>query len=369
MEKKKVAIILHGLGANGIDTLFANLSKQWDYDNFEFTYFLAVDEDAKQFWEQTVKENGVRVIHLHDLDKKRILGWPKSLLNALKKYGPFDAIHVNMDMLNGINLLIAKFAGIKTRVCHAHVSSNKIAHGRIKQVIKNLYLVIMKQMIRLFATQKVACSDLAGNYFYGENNYTLLYNGINLEQYRDKQVASDILPERDNSLLFVTVGRMNKQKNPLFIVDLIKEICERKPNSKMLWVGGGELENQIKEKVDKLGIQDKISFLGIRNDVSSILQTCDYFLLPSLYEGLSLALAEAQAAGLDCFVSDTVSRLSDCGKCKFISLDKSAAEWADEIITYINSGEHMKTIEAQMNKFDIRCMARSLEDMYSGKNV
>lgn len=359
MEKKKVAIILHGLGANGIDTLFANLSKQWDYDNFEFTYFLAVDEDAKQFWEQTVKENGVRVIHLHDLDKKRILGWPKSLLNALKKYGPFDAIHVNMDMLNGVNLLVARMAKIKVRVCHAHTSSNK--NGSF---LKNFYLKVMKKLISVNATEKVACSDVCGDYFYGSNSYKTLYNGIDLTLYKERVDMCD-----NNSPVFITVGRMTPPKNPLFIVDLIKEICERKPNSKMLWVGGGELENQIKEKVDKLGIQDKISFLGIRNDVSSILQTCDYFLLPSLYEGLSLALAEAQAAGLDCFVSDTVSRLSDCGKCKFISLDKSAAEWADEIITYINSGEHMKTIEAQMNKFDIRCMARSLEDMYSGKNV
>ena len=202
MEKKKVAIILHGLGANGIDTLFANLSKQWDYDNFEFTYFLAVDEDAKQFWEQTVKENGVRVIHLHDLDKKRILGWPKSLLNALKKYGPFDAIHVNMDMLNGVNLLVARMAKIKVRVCHAHTSSNK--NGSF---LKKFYLKVMKKLISVNATEKVACSDVCGDYFYGSNSYKTLYNGIDLTLYKERVDMCD-----NNSSVFITVGRMTPLK-------------------------------------------------------------------------------------------------------------------------------------------------------------
>ena len=81
---EKVAIVLHGLGANGIDTLFANLSKKWDYEKYEITYLLAVDEDAKQFWEEEVKQNGVKVVHLHDLDKGRLKKWPATLYRALK---------------------------------------------------------------------------------------------------------------------------------------------------------------------------------------------------------------------------------------------------------------------------------------------
>lgn len=84
-----------------------------------------------------------------------------------------------------------------------------------------------------------------------------------------------------------------------------------------------------------------------------------------MFEGLSLALAEAQASGLECLVLDTVSNLSDCGKCKFISLEKNASEWADEICNYIDSGEEMKLNYTQMNKFDISYMAKKLEEMYS----
>ena len=101
--------------------------------------------------------------------------------------------------------------------------------------------------------------------------------------------------------------------------------------------------------------------------MDEILKQSDYFLLPSVFEGLSLALAEAQAANLDCFVSDTVSKMSDCGKCKFISLEKTASQWADEIVAYIRGGERMSINETLLAQFDIGQMARKLEDIYSNQ--
>ena len=141
--KKRVAIVLHGLGPGGIGTIFANLSDLWDYEKFEIYYLLAVDIGANQFWEDRVVSNGVKVIHITDLDGKKLLKWPQNLKNTLKQYGPFDAIHVNMDMLNGINLNVAKKAGINVRVCHAHTSSNKKSKG-IKSFVKSLYYIDKK---------------------------------------------------------------------------------------------------------------------------------------------------------------------------------------------------------------------------------
>jgi hypothetical protein len=82
-------------------------------DRFEITYFIAVDNDDKQFWEDKVINNGVKVIHISDLDGIKLLKWPFVLKKCLKHYGPFDVIHVNMDMLNGINLLVAKKLKLK----------------------------------------------------------------------------------------------------------------------------------------------------------------------------------------------------------------------------------------------------------------
>ena len=354
MRKKKVVIVLHGLGANGIDTLFANLSKQWNLEEYDITYFLAVDEGAKQFWEDKVLENGVKVIHITDLDGKKLFKWPFNLYKYLKKYGPFDAIHVNMDMLNGINVLVAKLAGLPIRISHSHTSSNK------KGAFKKFYLCIMRMLMKKCSTHKIACSEVSGDYFYGAN-YTTLYNGIELSKYlNNKRGLID-----KSSPCFITVGRISEPKNPFFIVELMKEIVRKKPEARLIWVGGGELKSNVKEKAEIMGVDNNIEFLGVCKDVNTIFSRADYFLMPSLYEGFGLALVEAQASGLDCFASHTIPKLVDCGRCKFISLEKSASEWADEICNYIDSGAEMQLNHTQMDKFDISCMARKLEDMYS----
>lgn len=355
---KKVAVVLHGLGANGIDTLFANLSYKWDYDKFEITYLVAVDEGAEQFWEPVVTKNGVRVIHLHDLDKNRLFKWPLTLKKALNKYGPFDAVHVNMDMLNGINLWVAKKAGIPIRICHAHSSSNVNAENKIK----NLYISFMKKSIKRYATKCIACSDVAGDYFFSGIQYDILYNGIDIDKYRCNN------REARGGTTFVTVGRFSPPKRPLFIIQLFDEILKRKPDAKLKWVGNGELFEEVKQKAEELKISDKVELLGVRSDVNEILKVSDYFLLPSAFEGLSLALAEAQAAGLDCFVSDTVSKMSDCGKCMFIPLEKNTSEWADLICEYIDGDTHMVIDTEKLSDFDIAEMTKKLEKFYDPRS-
>lgn len=355
--KKKVAVVLHGLGANGIDTLFANLSKQWDYSSMEITYLLAVDKGAKQFWEDEVIKNGVQIVHLHDLDKNRLIRWPNTLYRAFKEYGPFDAVHLNMDMLNGINAVVARRAGIPVRICHAHRSSSENIN-----IIKNMYLSMMRFMTEHYATRKVACSDLAGEYFFS-GKYDVLYNGIDIQKYRPsegKKVSSD-------NPIFVTVGRFTELKNPFFLLEVFKHIQKLKPGAVLRWVGDGSLYSAVKEKASGYGIADKIEFMGIRDDVYEILKCSDYFLLPSISEGLSLALAEAQAAQLDCFVSDGVSKMSDCGKCIFISLNESPQRWAEIICDYINEGKESKLREESLARFDIRHTAQKLQEFYCGE--
>lgn len=358
--KKRVAIVLHGLGANGIDTLFANLSDHWDYEKFEIYYLLAVDKGAKLFWEDRVVSNGVKVIHITDLDGNKLLKWPQNLKNTLKQYGPFDAIHANMDMLNGINLWVAKKAGIKVRICHAHISSHNKAKG-IKNIAKTCYLKLMKKMIRKSSTCNIACSDVAGDYFYGNNNYTTVYNGIDLDLYIKTKNTTNEYP------VFITVGRITEQKNPIFLVDVFYEIVKLIPQAKLIWVGNGNLEGEIKSRVSEYHLDNNVSFLGSRGDVNNILPKADYFLFPSLFEGFGIVLIEAQASGLDCFVSDDdlVPKLADCGKCEFISLKKNATEWAQIIFEYIKSGKHNEVDQEKLSKFDIKNMARELEKIYT----
>jgi glycosyltransferase involved in cell wall biosynthesis len=220
----------------------------------------------------------------------------------------------------------------------------------------------MNKLIKRYATKCVACSDIAGDYFFGGIQYDILYNGIDVDKYRcDKKTAE--------GTTFVTVGRFSPPKRPLFIIQLFDEILKRKPDARLKWVGNGELFQEVKQKAEELKISDKVELLGVRSDVNEILKASDYFLLPSAYEGLSLALAEAQAAGLDCFVSDTVSKMSDCGKCMFIPLEKNASEWADLICQYIDGDTRMVIDAEKLADFDIAEMTKRLERFYASKSL
>ena len=362
MERKRVAVLLHGLGANGIDTLFANLSSCWDLSRFDITYLLAVDEGNHQYWEDKVAANGIRVIHISDLDGKKLYRWPKQLENALRQYGPFDVIHVNMDMLNGINLRVAKKVGIPVRVCHAHNSNNTAVKNPVKAFAVKQYISIMKKYMRRYSTMRLACSDLAGDYFFGEGNYRTVYNGIDLEKFHDK----DLKKRKGEQITFCTVGRLAPQKNPIFLADIINELYRLNSSIRFLWVGAGKMEKEVKDYVDSLPSKHVFSFLGVRKDIENVLAESSYFLLPSLYEGFGLVLVEAQAAGVDCFASDGVPTDIDCGKCRFIPLEKSAKQWAQEIMGVVEGKHTLELDEEKLRRFDIKNMADCLQKIYIG---
>lgn len=364
MEKKKFAIILHGLGPNGIDTLFKNLSYYWSPD-LEVYYILAVDKDNHQFWEDEVSNNGVKIIKIHDLDKGRLKKWPKSLYKALKENGPFEAIHTNMDMLNGINVVVSKYCGINKRVVHAHRSASIQRTNFIQGIISFSYKAIMKILMRNLSTHRLGCSEVAGDYFFGKNNYELMFNCIKYESEKQEIKNCENLDKGDNIMSFCTIGRISEQKNPFKLLEIWKELLIIFPNAYLYWVGDGNLKTKIEQKANKLGISESINFIGTTKEVSVYLKKSQYFLFPSLFEGLSLALAEAQAYNLTCFISDTCSPLSDCGKCVFIPLDKSSLGWAQEISNFIQSGTELNIKEELLDRFKPQKMAQRLEDIYS----
>lgn len=363
-SKPRVAILLHGLGANGIDSLFANLSSEWS-SNVEMTYFLAVDEDNPQFWEKKVRKSNVRIIKLHDLNKGRLRHWPFTLIKALKDYGPFDAIHSNMDMLNGVNILIAKLMGIPIRVSHAHRGDSITQSHWLSGMISKSYRKIMRICMNLLSSHKLACSEVAGKYFFGNRDYTLMYNGLDLQKYlcaKDKRQPDCTKPR------FITVGRITDQKNPFKIVDLFAEIIKLMPEATLTWVGDGDMRQEIEAYIHQFNLQGNIRMVGLSQDVPLFLNKADYFLLPSLFEGLSIALIEAQAAGLECFVSDTCSPLSDCGMCTFIPLNDSSKKWAEIIYSHVTAkSTRPKVNDKLLSRFRISDMARKLEEIYEGK--
>ena len=357
-SKKKVAVVLHGLDSGGIGTLFADLSACWRYDELDVTYFVTLNQGVRQLWYDKIEAQGVRVINLHDLTKRQMIQWPFTIYRALKKYGPFDVVHANMEFQSGIVVTSARLAGVPLRICHGH----RPASVKEKDTpFVRLYKRLMRFLMRRNAHFRLACSESAGEYFFGKSAYNVLFNGIDLKRFMDAVPPS---PKAPGGYRFITVGRLSEEKNPFFLLDVFEAVHKRRPEATLTWVGTGKLMDEIMRKAEEKGLKDAAQFPGQRKDVEACLKQADYFLFPSKYEAFGLALLEAQAAGLDCFASDTIPPLVDCGKPMFLSLEAGPDVWADRILDYIASEKKMTLDEEKLRQFDIRAMAANLTKLY-----
>ena len=359
--KKKVAIVLHGLQTGGQEVIMARISEYIDSDRVELTYLVAVNERDKQLLEDDVISHGASVIHLHDLDKRRLFRWPLTLYNAFKKYGPFDAVHANMDLQGGLIVTVARLAGVPLRICHAHASDRFCSKHSF---IKGLYRNLMRSFIRHNANCRLACSENAAAFFYHRCSYAILPNGINLNVFDRNDVERSDCVESGSGLRIITVGRLAPEKNPFFLLDVFDALYHQIDSVRLTWVGIGRLEEAVREKVYEKGLDNAVNFLGARNDVNLLLKNADCFLFPSLYESFGLALLEAQAAGLDCFASDTIPEIVNCGKCRFLSINDSPESWAEDILQYYASNTRMKLDRHKLEQFDIRNMGKKLTQLY-----
>ena len=162
------------------------------------------------------------------------------------------------------------------------------------------------------------------------------------------------------------IGRFVKQKNHEFLIDIFNEIHKRKENSVLILVGQGSLQKEIEEKVNNLGLQNSVSFLGQRNDANELYHAMDVFVLPSLYEGLGMVLIEAQYAGLNCYCSDAVPKEAYISNfLTEITLSESSSKWAEKIIDGQNKFTRKNmTKELKDSGYDIKEEAKRLEEEY-----
>ena len=165
------------------------------------------------------------------------------------------------------------------------------------------------------------------------------------------------------------MGRFVNQKNHDFILEIYSEIVKKIPNSYLILIGKGILEENIKNKAQKLKLDDKILFLGEKDNVNELLQAMDVFIFPSKHEGLPVALIEAQAAGLKIYTSEEgVSKeVKITDLIEFISLKKDKNYWADSIVA--NSKYYRKDMSKKIieNGYDTRTSINKMESFYLNK--
>jgi glycosyltransferase involved in cell wall biosynthesis len=129
----------------------------------------------------------------------------------------------------------------------------------------------------------------------------IISNGVDTRRYRsvaNRSATRCMLGFKGDEILYTVVGTLKEQKGHRYLIDAVAPLIVRTPRLHILIVGDGELRGHLKDQVHAAGIDGNVHFLGNRSDVPAILSASDAFVLPSLWEGLPMALIEAMASGL-----------------------------------------------------------------------
>lgn len=306
---------------NGITSVIMNYYRKMDKSNMKID-FVVINEISREYKEE-LQKNGSEIFYLKR--KNDPIKYIFQLRNILKQ-NKYDVIHVHGNSaLMSIETIIGKYSRIPVRIVHSHntTCSYKVLHKFLKPILDKT------------ANYRFACGEQAGKWLFGNREYELIKNGIDLNVFTfDKEKRNEFRNKINagNRKVIGHVGNFIYQKNHEFLIDSFNELIKRDKNYLLLLISDGILLEQMKEKVNKLGIDENVLFLGKTTEVSSYLQAMDVFLLPSHFEGLPVVLIEAQALGLPCFVSNKVSveaKLTDL--INFLPIDDTSI-WVDKIM-------------------------------------
>ena len=357
-EPIRVLQVVTYMGRGGLETMLMNYYRNIDRDKIQFDFLTHRDE--RWDYDEEIESLGGKIYHLPKLNP-----FSKSYLNALdkffKEHKEYQIVHCHQDCLSGVVLKVAKKNGVKFTIAHAHSASQD---KNLKYIIKTL----AKKNIKKYSDKMFACGEEAGKWMFETDNFEVLNNAIDTDLYTYNKEKADKVKKKfdiENKFVVGHVGRFNYPKNHKFIIDVFYEVQKIKEDSVLMLVGDGDLRHEIEQKVQDLGLSDKVIFTGVRSDVNDLMQGMDVFLFPSLYEGLGIVLIEAQAAGLKCIISDTIPKdgvLTDDVTC--ISLTQSPIVWANEILKYQEyKRANNKEIIKKAN-YDIKNNAKKLEQFY-----
>ncbi len=363
-EPIRVAQIIGKWLGGGVESVVMNYYRHIDRTKIQFDFIC--DEDSTNIPYEEIEKMGGKVILIPPYQK--IFKYHKKLKEVLKS-GGYKIVHSHINTLSVFSLFAAKCAGVPVRIAHSHSTTNK------KEKKKNLLKQVLRPFSKVFATDYMCCSELAGRWLFGNKEYDngnvyLLNNAIDLDKFKyDEEKRKEKRKElniEDSTLVIGHVGRFVEQKNHRFLIDIFNEVHKQKENSILLLAGQGPLMEEMKEKVKILEIEDSVKFLGQRNDINELYQAFDVFCLPSLYEGLPVVGVEAQATGLLCVFSDDMTKETKVlDTTEFLSLNQSVEEWAYTILKKYKSFKRKNcTNEISKKDFNIKKEANKLIQKY-----
>ena len=322
-KKKKIMYVSNKMNYGGIETFLMNVVRILANKQKYAIVFLTF-KDFKFDYEDEIIKLGCRILRIPTTRNpiKRYMD-----LNKIMKMEKPDIVHGNVAFENALVMKAANKNAARVRISHSHTTCPD-RFGR------KMYHKFLANMMQRNATNLIACEKEAGENLFRGYNFEVIYNGVEIDQYLfDEEIRLKYRKKfgySDDDIIIGHVGRLSKEKNQEHLLRILKELDSSK--YKMVIVGDGDLNGHLKKVARELGVVERVLFLGNRNDVCYLYNMFDIFVFPSLYEGLSMALIEAQANGLPVVASSTISPNTKINRnFVFEDITEDSKKWRDDI--------------------------------------
>lgn len=361
--------ILHVIGSmnsGGAETMLMNIYRKIDRSKIQFDFVVHTSEEG--FYDKEILALGGKIFRVKQFNVANIFLYQSFWNNFFLKHKEYYIIHAHINSSAAIYLNCAKKHG-RIAVVHSHSTKNK------EKSLRSFAFQIFSYPIRYIADYFFACSVQAGIDRFGrktiaKKRFKVIENGIDTEKYRyNLSIRNKIRSKMgidDNRIILGHVGRFTFAKNHEFLIKVFSYINKIEPAAELWLIGTGELEEQTKRLVKENKIQNKVRFLGVTDKVKEYLQAFDVFVFPSIFEGVPVALIEAQAAGLPCIVSSNIRQESDIGAelLNFLSLSSGIENWADVILSKCRLGHKDTSKYVKEAGYEVKDISKKLQKFY-----
>lgn len=333
--------ILHVLGSTdlgGAESRIMDIYRCLDREKIQFDFM--VHQTKAGFYEDEIKAMGGRIYRVPRFKLYNIISYKKAWREFFAKQNAqnrkFRAVHGHMTSTAALYLPIAKENGVPITIAHARSAG-------VDKGIKGIATKCIRKPLKKRCDYMFACSGLAGEAVFGSKSMLsgkvkIIPNAIEAAKFSYNETVRERLRKElklEGKFVLGHIGRFHYAKNHEYLLEIFAKLSAKKENAVLLLLGEGNRMEEMKRRADRLGIRDKVMFLGNKKQTWEYYQAMDFFVCPSRFEGLPGAVVEAQAAGLACLISDTIAR--EVGITELVtykSIREKPEQWADFIFEH-----------------------------------
>lgn len=359
---REIRVLHIGMSPNygGIESFVINMHRNIN-ESIKFD-FINIYNEKIAYQDEHVKL-GSNIIEMTSRRKNPIKS--NKELNKIISDGKYDYVHFHCMNYCWPNPIIVPQKYENTQVIvHSHLA------GFDKNTPKKEKILHQIGKFRIKSTKflRVACGEDAGNWLFKNQQFEIIENGINIKEYRFNETYRNNNRKKyginDDDILIGHVGNFSYQKNYEYLIDVFYELYKINKKYKLMLIGDKNKSTEVLKKINEYKLKDNVIFTGIIRNVNECYSAMDLFLFPSHYEGLSIAMIEAQVSGLQCFCSNKLDKNTDIGGyVEFINIDDIAIDTAKKINKMYDKKIDRKSVVVP-NNFSCEFSAKKLEKFY-----